>query len=52
MLCILIFIYIISQHFYPMIYEICLFTRLGVECVRVGHVANLCVTHFGMMHLA
>jgi hypothetical protein len=51
MLCILIFIYIISQHFYAMIYEICLFTRLGVECVRVGHVANLCVTHLGMMHL-
>jgi hypothetical protein len=25
-----------------MLYEICLFTRLGVKCVCVGHVANLC----------
>jgi hypothetical protein len=24
---------------------------IGVECVRVGHVANLCITRSGMMHI-
>jgi hypothetical protein len=24
---------------------------IGVERVRVGHVANICVIHSGMMHL-
>jgi hypothetical protein len=34
-----------------MVYEIGLFTQLGVERARVGHVANLCVTCLGTMHL-
>jgi hypothetical protein len=34
-----------------MLYEICLFTRLGVKCVCVGHVANLCITRSETMHL-
>jgi hypothetical protein len=38
MLRILIFVYLSLNIFYPMLYEI------GVERVRVGRVANLCVT--------
>jgi hypothetical protein len=33
-----------------MLYEVFIY-MIGVECVRVGHVAKLCVTHLGTMHL-
>jgi hypothetical protein len=33
-----------------MLYEVFIYV-IGVECVRVGHVANLCITYSGMMHL-
>jgi hypothetical protein len=35
---------------FPMLYEVFIYA-IGVERVRVGHVANLCVTRLGMMHL-
>jgi hypothetical protein len=33
-----------------MLYEVFIYA-IGVERVRVGHVANLCVIRSGMMHL-
>jgi hypothetical protein len=33
-----------------MLYEVFIYA-IGVERVRVGCVANLCITHSGMMHL-
>jgi hypothetical protein len=33
-----------------MLYEVFIYA-IVVERVRVGHVANLCVTHSGMIHL-
>jgi hypothetical protein len=33
-----------------MLYEVFIFA-IGVEHVCVGHVANLCITHSGTMHL-
>jgi hypothetical protein len=50
MLCILIFIYIIVQYFLsdPLSN---VYGAIGVERVRVGHVANLCITRSGMRHL-
>jgi hypothetical protein len=44
MLCILIFIYIIAQYFLSYALS-SVYGEIGVECVCVGRVANLCVTH-------
>jgi hypothetical protein len=49
MFCILIYLHYRSILFL-MLYEMFIYT-VGVECVRVGHVVNLCVTHLGTMHL-
>jgi hypothetical protein len=35
---------------FPMLYEVFIYV-IGVECVRAGHVAKLCVTCSGTMHL-
>jgi hypothetical protein len=35
---------------FPMLYDVFIYV-IGVEHVRVGHVANLCVTHLGTMYL-
>jgi hypothetical protein len=35
---------------FSMLYEVFIYA-IGVECVTVGHVANLCVTRSGMTHL-
>jgi hypothetical protein len=35
---------------FSMLYEVFIYV-IGVERVRVGHVANLYVTHSGIMHL-
>jgi hypothetical protein len=50
MLCILIFIYIITQYFLSNDLSR-VYGAIGVECVRVGCVKNICVTHSEMMHL-
>jgi hypothetical protein len=50
MLCILIFIYIITQYFLSNDLS-SVYGAIGVECVRVGCVKNICVTHSEMMHL-
>jgi hypothetical protein len=51
MLCILIFIYIISQYFlFDALWNMFIYT-IGVERVCVGHVVNLCVSRSEMMHL-
>jgi hypothetical protein len=40
------------NYLYFMIYIIAIvYGAIGVERVRVGHVANICITHSGMMHL-
>jgi hypothetical protein len=33
-----------------MFYEVFIY-EIGVECVHVGHAANLCITRSGTMHL-
>jgi hypothetical protein len=33
-----------------MLYEVFIYA-IGIERVRVGHVANLCITRSGTMHL-
>jgi hypothetical protein len=33
-----------------MLYEVFIYA-IGVERIRVGHIASLCVTHSGTMHL-
>jgi hypothetical protein len=50
MLSILIFIYIIIQCFLSDTL-LNIYGAIGVERVHVGHVANLCVTRSGTMHL-
>jgi hypothetical protein len=50
MLCILIFIYIIAHYFLSGAL-LNIYGAIAVERVHVGCVANLCVTHSGMMHL-
>jgi hypothetical protein len=51
MLCILIFIYIIDQYFLSDALWNMFIYMIRVECVRVGYVANLCVTRSGTMYL-
>jgi hypothetical protein len=44
-------LFILSLNFlFSIPYEVFIYT-IGVEHVRVGHVANLSVTHSGTMHL-
>jgi hypothetical protein len=43
-------LFTLSLNIFLMLYEVFIYA-IGVECVRVGRVANLCVTRSGTMHL-
>jgi hypothetical protein len=43
-------LFTLSLNIFLMLYEVFIYT-IGVECVRVGRVANLYVTRSGTMHL-
>jgi hypothetical protein len=43
-------LFTLSLNIFLMLYEVFIY-MIGVECVRVGRVANLCVTHSGTIHL-